>query len=169
MCQSMISIWYYCRRKNVFIIPLEDVLLLRMVNFYLIYICQIFISRLTNQELRNKYVNNWIFCFKTRIEIQYKRCPECEEGLCSECLNHHSVSKCTKSNEVISIENYHKLPQSVSKIVQHCTAPVRNVSIHDIKLVLLQKKERLYNTIRGCAITPNGKFLLSLDVAILSV
>ena len=88
-------------------------------------------------------------------------CPECEEGLCSECLNHHSVSKCTKSHEVISIENYHKLPQSVSKIVQHCTAPVRNVSIHDINLVLLQKKERLYNTIRGCAITPNGKFLFA--------
>lgn len=48
-------------------------------------------------------------------------CPECEEGLCSECLKHHSVSKYTKSHEVISIENYHKIPQSVSKIVQHCT------------------------------------------------
>ena len=49
------------------------------------------------------------------------RCPECEEGLCSECLKHHNVSKYTKSHEVISIENYHKIPQSVSKIVQHCT------------------------------------------------
>ena len=48
-------------------------------------------------------------------------CPECEEGLCSECLKHHSVSKYTKSHEVISIENYHKIPRSVSKIVQHCT------------------------------------------------
>ena len=48
-------------------------------------------------------------------------CPECEEGLCSECLKHHSASKYTKSHEVISIENYHKIPQSVSKIVQHCT------------------------------------------------
>ena len=48
-------------------------------------------------------------------------CPECEEGLCSECLKHHSVSKYTISHEVISIENYHKIPQSVSKIVQHCT------------------------------------------------
>ena len=48
-------------------------------------------------------------------------CPECEEGLCSECLKHHNVSKYTKSHEVISIENYHKIPQSVSKIVQHCT------------------------------------------------
>ena len=48
-------------------------------------------------------------------------CPECEEGLCSECLKHHSASKYTKSHEVISIDNYHKIPQSVSKIVQHCT------------------------------------------------
>ena len=48
-------------------------------------------------------------------------CPECEEGLCSECLKHHNVSRYTKSHEVISIENYHKIPQSVSKIVQHCT------------------------------------------------
>ena len=48
-------------------------------------------------------------------------CPECEEGLCSECLKHHTVSKYTKSHEVISIGNYHKIPQSVSQIVQHCT------------------------------------------------
>jgi len=48
-------------------------------------------------------------------------CPECEEGLCSQCLKHHNVSKYTKSHEVISIENYHKIPQFVSKIVQHCT------------------------------------------------
>ena len=48
-------------------------------------------------------------------------CPECEEGLCSECLKHHTVSKYTKSHEVISMGNYHKIPQSVSQIVQHCT------------------------------------------------
>ena len=48
-------------------------------------------------------------------------CPECEEGLCSECLKHHTVSKYTKLHEAILIENYHKIPQSVSMIVQHCT------------------------------------------------
>ena len=48
-------------------------------------------------------------------------CSECEDGLCSECLKHHNVSKYTKSHEVISIENYHKIPQSVSQIVLHCT------------------------------------------------
>ena len=55
------------------------------------------------------------------IENADNWCSECEEGLCSECLKHHNVSKYTKPHEVISIENYHKIPQFVSKIVQHCT------------------------------------------------
>ena len=57
-------------------------------------------------------------------------CPECEEGLCSECLKHHNVSKYTKSHEVISIENYHRIPQSVSKIVQHCTEHYRRYQMY---------------------------------------
>ena len=57
-------------------------------------------------------------------------CPECEEGLCSECIKHHNVSKYTKSHEVISIENYHKIPQSVSKIVQHCTEHDRRYQMY---------------------------------------
>ena len=57
-------------------------------------------------------------------------CPECEEGLCSDCLKHHSVSKYTKSHEVISIESYHKIPQSVSKIVQHCTEHDRRYQMY---------------------------------------
>jgi hypothetical protein len=35
------------------------------------------------------------------------------------------------------------------------------VSIQDINLVLLRKKERLSNNIRGCTITPNGKFIFA--------
>ena len=57
-------------------------------------------------------------------------CPECEEGMCSDCIKHHNVSKYTKSHEVISIENYHKIPQSVSKIVQHCTVHDRRYQIY---------------------------------------
>jgi hypothetical protein len=37
-------------------------------------------------------------------------CPECDEGLCFECDNHHKVSKATRNHGVITIENYHKLP-----------------------------------------------------------
>jgi hypothetical protein len=39
--------------------------------------------------------------------------------------------------------------------------PVRNVSINDINMVLLRKKELLSSKITGCAITPNGKFLFA--------
>jgi hypothetical protein len=45
----------------------------------------------------------------TTIKNADKWCPECEEGLCSECLKHHNVSKYTKAHEVILIEHYHKI------------------------------------------------------------
>ena len=60
-------------------------------------------------------------------------CPECEEGLCSECLKHHNASKYTKSHAVISIENYHRIPQSVSKIVQHCIEHDRRYQMYCAK------------------------------------
>ena len=47
-------------------------------------------------------------------------CPECEEGLCSECEKHHSLSKATRTHGIISIENYEKLPKSISEIVHSC-------------------------------------------------
>jgi hypothetical protein len=54
-------------------------------------------------------------------------CPECDEGLCSECENNfHKVSKATKDHGLISIENYHKLPSSISEVGNHC-------EYHDMK------------------------------------
>jgi gas vesicle protein len=53
-------------------------------------------------------------------------CPECDEGLCSDCEKHHTVSKATRNHGVISIENYHKLPASISEIGNHCEC-------HDMK------------------------------------
>lgn len=47
-------------------------------------------------------------------------CPECEEGLCSECLPHHMFSKASRHHEVIPIESYKKLPPSISEIIQYC-------------------------------------------------
>jgi hypothetical protein len=41
------------------------------------------------------------------------------------------------------------------------TPPVRNVSIHDINIVLLRKKERICSKIIGCTFTPNGKFIFA--------
>jgi gas vesicle protein len=54
-------------------------------------------------------------------------CPECDEGLCSDCENNfHKISKATRDHGVISIKNYHKLPSSVSEIGNHC-------EYHDMK------------------------------------
>ncbi|CAG2204792.1 unnamed protein product [Mytilus edulis] len=47
-------------------------------------------------------------------------CPECEEGMCSECEKHHSFAKATRKHEIISIENYLKLQSSISKIATYC-------------------------------------------------
>ena len=56
-------------------------------------------------------------------------CSECEEGLCSDCQNHHNISKSSRSHGVISIENYHQLPSSISEIGNHC-------EYHDMKYSL---------------------------------
>ena len=56
-------------------------------------------------------------------------CPECDEGLCSDCQNHHNISKASISHGVISIENYHQLPSSISEIGNHC-------EYHDMKYSL---------------------------------
>ncbi|XP_052087115.1 uncharacterized protein LOC127724235 [Mytilus californianus] len=53
-------------------------------------------------------------------------CPECDEGLCSQCLKHHSASKGTRNHEVISVDNYKQLPPSIANISQYC-------SLHDRK------------------------------------
>jgi hypothetical protein len=43
-------------------------------------------------------------------------CTECDEDLCSNCENKfHKISKATRDHDVISIENYHKLPSPENK------------------------------------------------------
>ncbi|CAG2192554.1 unnamed protein product [Mytilus edulis] len=48
-------------------------------------------------------------------------CPECDEGLCTHCLKHHSASKATRSHGVIPVDNYKQLPTSIANISQHCS------------------------------------------------
>ncbi|XP_071121594.1 uncharacterized protein [Mytilus edulis] len=62
-------------------------------------------------------------------------CTECDEGLCSECKEHHSLSKSSRSHSVIPIAEYLKLPADVLKITQYC-------SKHDEKFqIYCQKHE----------------------------
>ena len=56
-------------------------------------------------------------------------CPECDEGLCPDCENLHKMSKASRNHGVISIENYHKLPSSISEIGNNCEC-------HDMKYTL---------------------------------
>ncbi|CAC5382921.1 unnamed protein product [Mytilus coruscus] len=47
-------------------------------------------------------------------------CPECEEALCPECSEYHSLSKGTRSHKTIPISQYQSLPTFVTEIQQFC-------------------------------------------------
>ncbi|CAC5395553.1 unnamed protein product [Mytilus coruscus] len=48
-------------------------------------------------------------------------CPECDEGLCSQCLKYHSASKALRNHGVISVDNYKQLPPSIANISPYCS------------------------------------------------
>ncbi|CAG2251729.1 unnamed protein product [Mytilus edulis] len=48
-------------------------------------------------------------------------CPECDEGLCSKCLNFHNALKALRYHGVISTDNYKQLPPSIANISQFCS------------------------------------------------
>ncbi|CAG2192502.1 unnamed protein product [Mytilus edulis] len=60
-------------------------------------------------------------------------CTECDEGLCEECREHHSLSKGTRNHKTISITEYNKIPIEVLKFSQFC-------STHKDKLILYCRK-----------------------------
>ena len=47
-------------------------------------------------------------------------CPECDEGLCMECTEHHSLSKSSRTHTTIPISEYQKLPSYVLDIREFC-------------------------------------------------
>ena len=47
-------------------------------------------------------------------------CRECEEGLCTECIEYHSSVKLSRGHTTIPIEEYQKLPSYVLEIKEHC-------------------------------------------------
>ncbi|XP_071148327.1 E3 ubiquitin-protein ligase TRIM71-like [Mytilus edulis] len=47
-------------------------------------------------------------------------CPECEEGLCEECKEHHKLLKATRRHEPIPITSYKSLPSYINDIKQSC-------------------------------------------------
>ncbi|XP_052100903.1 E3 ubiquitin/ISG15 ligase TRIM25-like [Mytilus californianus] len=57
-------------------------------------------------------------------------CPECDDGLCDKCKSHHSFSKASRHHDVISIEDYRKLPTEISSIMHHCTEHEKNLQMY---------------------------------------
>ena len=47
-------------------------------------------------------------------------CPDCEEGLCAECIEYHSSVKTSRGHSTIPIEEYQKLPSYVLDIKEYC-------------------------------------------------
>ena len=46
-------------------------------------------------------------------------CRDCEEGLCTECIEYHSSWKLSRSHTTIPIAEYQKLPSYLLKIKEH--------------------------------------------------
>ena len=47
-------------------------------------------------------------------------CRECEEGLCTDCIEYHSSWKLSRGHTTIPIAEYQKLPSYVLEIKEHC-------------------------------------------------
>ncbi|CAC5384142.1 unnamed protein product [Mytilus coruscus] len=47
-------------------------------------------------------------------------CPECEEGICDECKEHHKLLKATRSHKPIPISNIRSIPSFITDIQQSC-------------------------------------------------
>ncbi|XP_052098619.1 uncharacterized protein LOC127733297 [Mytilus californianus] len=57
-------------------------------------------------------------------------CPECDEGLCSQCLKYHNASKASRNHDVISVDDYKQLPSSIANISQHCSQHDRKFQMY---------------------------------------
>ncbi|XP_063400260.1 uncharacterized protein LOC134684880 [Mytilus trossulus] len=48
-------------------------------------------------------------------------CTECEEGLCTQCIKHHTASKASRNHNTLPINEYQELPNDVKKITENCS------------------------------------------------
>ncbi|CAG2207520.1 unnamed protein product [Mytilus edulis] len=68
--------------------------------------------------------SNWNVCGVCELRNNNKQsviwCSDCEEGLCDDCKDHHSLSKGTRNHETVTIAEYQKLPSNVIQIAQSC-------------------------------------------------
>ncbi|XP_071123537.1 uncharacterized protein [Mytilus edulis] len=76
-------------------------------------------------------------------------CSDCDEGLCQDCTEHHSLSKSSRYHKTVPIGEYHKLPSFIANIKLQCDE-------HDEKYQLFCKD---HNKVlcRKCAISAKHK------------
>ncbi|XP_063402619.1 uncharacterized protein LOC134686784 [Mytilus trossulus] len=60
-------------------------------------------------------------------------CSECEEGLCGDCREHHSISRASRNHKTVSIAEYKKLLKDILQIATIC-------KIHNEKYELFCRK-----------------------------
>ncbi|CAG2184526.1 unnamed protein product [Mytilus edulis] len=64
--------------------------------------------------------SNWSVCgvcdYRHITEPSIVWCSECNEELCEECKDHHSISKGSRNHDTVSITEYQKLP---TEVLQH--------------------------------------------------
>ncbi|CAC5384866.1 unnamed protein product [Mytilus coruscus] len=71
-----------------------------------------------------KMATKWSVCsicdFQHTTKPSVVWCSECDEGLCENCRQHHSVSRSTRNHYIISIEKYRSLPNEIHEISNSC-------------------------------------------------
>ncbi|CAG2253548.1 unnamed protein product [Mytilus edulis] len=68
--------------------------------------------------------SNWTVCgicdFKHVTKPSVVWCSECDEGLCDDCKEHHSISKASREHDTVPINDYQNLPTEVLQVTQSC-------------------------------------------------
>ncbi|XP_052059493.1 uncharacterized protein LOC127700067 [Mytilus californianus] len=81
--------------------------------------------------------SNWRVCGVCELRNISKQsviwCSDCEEGLCDDCNDHHSLSKGSRNHETVTIAEYQKLPSNIIQMAQSCRK-------HDQKYQIFCKK-----------------------------
>ena len=57
-------------------------------------------------------------------------CSQCEEGICTECIQYHSVAKPSRNHTTIPIAEYRKLPSYVLEIKEICDEHHENFNLY---------------------------------------
>ncbi|CAG2251417.1 PML [Mytilus edulis] len=78
----------------------------------------------TVKSLYRFMATNWTICgtcdFQHITKSSVCWCSECDEGLCHECSEHHSIFKATRGHSTIAIDDYKKLPSTILEITHTC-------------------------------------------------